>query len=94
MVVSSAKTFTCGLDRLIKPFSVIHRADYHEVMLETAKDLGVEVRLGCNVEHLDFISPQVTLSSGETLKADVIVGADGEFETILPYYSSSCCSMA
>ncbi|KAK5021756.1 hypothetical protein LTS07_010651 [Exophiala sideris] len=63
------------------PWFVIHRADYHEVMLETAKDLGVEVRLGCNVEHLDFISPQVTLSNGETLKADVIVGADGLWST-------------
>ncbi|KIV86034.1 hypothetical protein PV11_01675 [Exophiala sideris] len=50
-------------------------------MLETAKDLGVEVRLGCNVEHLDFISPQVTLSNGETLKADAIVGADGLWST-------------
>ncbi|KAK4942345.1 hypothetical protein LTR10_017952 [Elasticomyces elasticus] len=69
------------------PWFVIHRADYHEVMLETAKDLGVEVRLGCNVEHLDFISPQVTLSNGETLKADVIVGADGDlaYRATLPY---------
>lgn len=56
---------------------MIHRADYHEVMLDEANRLGVEIRLGCNVDSLDFDHTEVVLDSGERLKADVIVGADG-----------------
>ena len=57
--------------------SVIHRADYHEVMLNEAKRLGVQIRLGCNVESLDFERTEIVVEGGERLKADVIVGADG-----------------
>ena len=57
--------------------SVIHRADYHEIMLEEAKRLGVEIRLDCNVESLDFDRTEVVVTGGERLKADVIIGADG-----------------
>lgn len=46
-------------------------------MLDEAKRLGVEIRLGCNVESLDFDHTEVVLDNGERLNADVIVGADG-----------------
>jgi 2-polyprenyl-6-methoxyphenol hydroxylase-like FAD-dependent oxidoreductase len=59
--------------------SVIHRADYHEVMLNEAERLGVQIRLGCNVESLDFEQTEVVVEGGKRLKADVIVGADGTY---------------
>merc|ERR1711939_969678 len=41
------------------PWFVIHRADYHEVMMQEATRLGVKIRLGCTVEGLDFDKSQV-----------------------------------
>ncbi|KAI1628322.1 putative salicylate hydroxylase [Exophiala viscosa] len=74
-----------GRDKMVakygSPWFVIHRADYHEVMLDEAKRLGVEIRLGCNVESLDFGHTEVVLDHGERLNADVIVGADGLWST-------------
>ena len=46
-------------------------------MLNEANRLGVQVRLGCAVEDLDFEQTEVIIEGGERLKADVIVGADG-----------------
>ena len=46
-------------------------------MLDEAKRLGVQVRLGCMVEGLDFEKTEVIIEGGERVKADVIVGADG-----------------
>ncbi|KAK5217589.1 hypothetical protein LTS03_008282 [Exophiala xenobiotica] len=77
-----------GLDKMVAKYgspwlqSVIHRADYHEIMLDEAKRLGVEIRLGCNVESLDFGHTEVVLDNGEKLNADVIVGADGSSHAI------------
>jgi len=63
------------------PWFVIHRADYHEVMMQEATRLGVKIRLGCTVEGLDFDKSQVLVQDGETLSADVIIGADGLWST-------------
>ncbi|KAF2846027.1 putative salicylate hydroxylase [Plenodomus tracheiphilus IPT5] len=60
------------------PWLVIHRADYVDVLLETAVASGVEIRLDAEVSKVDFESTTVTLKrSGEIVYADVIVGADG-----------------
>ncbi len=47
-------------------------------MMQEATRLGVKIRLGCTVEGLDFDKSQVLVQDGETLSADVIIGADGE----------------
>ncbi|KAH6988269.1 hypothetical protein BKA56DRAFT_630160 [Ilyonectria sp. MPI-CAGE-AT-0026] len=63
------------------PWFVIHRADYHEVMMETAKKSGVDIRLGCFVESIDFDKTQVLVAGGGVMSADVIIGADGLWST-------------
>ena len=55
-------------------------------MLEEAQRLGVEIRLDCNVENLDFDHTQVVLANGERLSADVIVGADGSSPNMHAHY--------
>ena len=59
---------------------VLLRADYQRVLVDEAERLGVELRLGCDVERVECRDdvPIATLADGETFRADVIVGADGE----------------
>ncbi|OAL27289.1 hypothetical protein AYO22_03564 [Fonsecaea multimorphosa] len=59
------------------PWMVIHRQDYHAILLEEAKRLGAEVKLNTNVTGLEFDRTEVTLLDGEVIKGDVIIGADG-----------------
>lgn len=47
------------------------------MLYDFAIELGAEVRVNVAVSSVDGDSNQVTLASGEVLKADVIVGADG-----------------
>ena len=64
----------------------VHRADYHAMLLRLARAApGVRIRLGAAVRDVQPDpaapggggGPSVTLASGEVLRADVIVGADG-----------------
>ena len=57
--------------------SVIHRADYHRVLLDKAESLGVEIKLGIDVKQVDFEQTKVITSTGKSFYGDVIVGADG-----------------
>jgi flavin-dependent dehydrogenase len=59
-------------------FSVIHRADYHEILLNRAKELGVHVLLGSKVDRVDFNTGEVYLYQAAVVKGDVIIGADGK----------------
>ncbi|KAJ5812015.1 hypothetical protein N7474_008316 [Penicillium riverlandense] len=56
---------------------VIHRADYHAILLEEAKRLGVNILLSAKVTELDVENTKVHLEDGREFSADVIVGADG-----------------
>jgi salicylate hydroxylase len=58
-------------------FRVIHRQDYHAILLEEAQRLGAEIKLNSDVVKLNFDRTEVILSDGQVLKGDVIVGADG-----------------
>lgn len=51
----------------------------YEVLYDAVIAAGIEVRYAAEVTEISRTSPTVTLSTGETLSADVIVGADGEF---------------
>jgi len=55
---------------------VIHRHDYHSILLKEAKRLGVQIRLNADVTSLDFERTKLELAD-EEIQADVIVGADG-----------------
>ena len=55
-----------------------HRADYHDTLYEEAVRLGCTIRLGCEMQDVNFEEPAVILSDGTVVAADVVVGADGE----------------
>ncbi|KAH6715375.1 salicylate hydroxylase [Leptodontidium sp. 2 PMI_412] len=54
-----------------------HRGDYHEEFLRRVGELGIEIRMGCNVVSYDENKTSLALSNGEIHKADIIVAADG-----------------
>ncbi|KAL2072975.1 hypothetical protein VTL71DRAFT_10299 [Oculimacula yallundae] len=59
------------------PYLVVHRADLHRIMHEHAVEKGVKIRLGSRVTTYDFDGGEITLASGEVIKADLIVACDG-----------------
>jgi len=58
--------------------SVVHRADYHTILFDEAVRLGLKIRLNSKASAVDFEMPSVTLTTGEEVFADVVVGADGK----------------
>ncbi|KAK2030009.1 FAD binding domain-containing protein [Colletotrichum zoysiae] len=60
------------------PYIVIHRADLLKALLSGTWKFGVEIKLGSEVEVIDFDKPSLRLSTGEVYGADLILGADGE----------------
>ncbi|KIW96508.1 uncharacterized protein Z519_03577 [Cladophialophora bantiana CBS 173.52] len=65
------------IERIGAPWMVIHRQDYHAILLDEATRLGAEIRLDANVTAIAFDRTEVILSSGEAIVGDVIIGADG-----------------
>lgn len=63
--------------------SVIHRKDYHQILFEEAKQLGVVVCFSTAVDDIFLEGPQILLSSGETISGDIVIGADGKLQ---PYF--------
>jgi salicylate hydroxylase len=61
------------------PFIDLHRVDLQQALYTRAKELGVESMLGSRVKSADTTSltPSITLESGDSLTADLIVAADG-----------------
>ena len=59
------------------PYLHIHRADYHKILVETAQEVGVDIRLGCSVTKIKFDKPAVELRGKPDFEADIIIGADG-----------------
>ncbi|KAB5523029.1 hypothetical protein GE09DRAFT_1065478 [Coniochaeta sp. 2T2.1] len=59
------------------PYYVVHRAHLHEALHETAVKLGVTIKLNHRVAEYDESVPSVTTSDGTTMRADLIVAADG-----------------
>lgn len=63
------------------PYWHVHRADLHEALLNRALELGADLRTNALVKKAGMSSEAtkatVTLASGETLKCDFLIGADG-----------------
>jgi 2-polyprenyl-6-methoxyphenol hydroxylase-like FAD-dependent oxidoreductase len=61
------------------PYLVIHRTDLHSILLNAAKDAGVELLTNTTVTAAEVHEDQVTATStdGRTFTADVAYGADG-----------------
>ncbi|TGZ78803.1 FAD/NAD(P)-binding domain-containing protein [Ascodesmis nigricans] len=65
------------MDNYGYPYHVIHRHDYQQLLLTEAKRVGAKVTLNAYVTSVDESTASVTLASGKTLTADLIIGADG-----------------
>jgi salicylate hydroxylase len=66
-------------------YGVIYRADLHDVFLAACRaQPGVTLRTGCKVEGFeqDAREVRVQLASGEKLRADLLIGADGLWSRI------------
>ncbi|KAG4432275.1 hypothetical protein IFR05_012242 [Cadophora sp. M221] len=59
------------------PVMAPSRAKYQRLLYAAAIESGVEVRLSSRITGLDESTPSVTLITGETIKGDIIIGADG-----------------
>jgi salicylate hydroxylase len=58
-------------------FSVIHRVDYHRILYDEAIRLDAVLRLGAEVTRISVEEPTALLADGTMIRADVIIGADG-----------------
>ncbi|GME49438.1 Monooxygenase FAD-binding protein [Neofusicoccum parvum] len=59
------------------PYWQVYRPDYHTVLFSAALKRGIEVRKGCLVTEYRPEDSSVVLESGEVVKGDLIVAADG-----------------
>lgn len=64
------------MDAFGAPYYHIHRADFHKLLYDLAKD-EMELRLNSTVVDCDPEAPSITLASGEVVHGDLIIGADG-----------------
>lgn len=64
-------------ERYDHPYLHIHRADYHQILVEEAYRQGVNVQLDSFVTKIDFERPAVHIRGKPDLTADLIIGADG-----------------
>ena len=57
------------------------RAKYQEMLYRAAVEKGVHVRFGCRITSVEEKErgPLVKLSTGESIEAHVVIGADGKF---------------
>ena len=63
----------------------IHRADLVACLLSAARQTGVQVRLQHKVKQVQTsVIPQVVLTNGQTIMADLVVGADGLHSCLRP----------
>ena len=59
------------------PYILVHRADFHAVLVSAALALGVTIRLRATVATVDFSKPALVLTNGEVIQGDVVIAADG-----------------
>jgi salicylate hydroxylase len=71
------------------PYYVIHRADFHSALVQRARDLSIEIKLGCKVAGYDLDRTAIRLETGENIGADLVVAADGEFSWKPPLFSTA-----
>lgn len=59
------------------PYWQVFRPDYHTILLDAAIQAGANLRAGCIVKEYDPPNGSVTLESGEVVKGDLVIAADG-----------------
>ncbi|KAI9824118.1 MAG: hypothetical protein M1819_001073 [Sarea resinae] len=58
-VLSAQNMLPYAIETYGVPYLHIHRADYHRILVDAAKEVGVDIRLGCAVRRIDFEKPAV-----------------------------------
>lgn len=65
-------------DRYGAPYYFIHRADLVDLLVKTTKGKpSITIRLNSRVASYNFEEPSIQLSSGENIRGDMIIVADG-----------------
>ncbi|KAH8105299.1 FAD/NAD-P-binding domain-containing protein [Cristinia sonorae] len=64
------------MDKYGAPYYHIHRADFHKLLYDLALP-NITLHLKSAVVGVDPEAPSVTLQSGEVVKGDLVIGADG-----------------
>ena len=64
-------------------YLMVHRADYHALLLEKAISLDIDVRKNSRVDEWLWNVPAVRQANGEQLEGDLLVVADGMHVSIL-----------
>ncbi|KAI6120767.1 hypothetical protein EDD16DRAFT_1703289 [Pisolithus croceorrhizus] len=65
------------MDEVGSPFLLMHYQDLHNILYQAASSAGVDISLGSPVTQVETHPPRVRLATGEVIRADLIVGADG-----------------
>lgn len=55
----------------------IHRADLQNILVDSARESGVNIRTDCEVVSVDCKAGSVRLVSGEVASGDLVIAADG-----------------
>jgi salicylate hydroxylase len=63
-----------------EPYYVVHRAHFHDALLQRALQLGVKVDLGCRVVQYQESLGSVVLLDGSVVSGDLVVACDGMLE--------------
>ncbi|KAF2032573.1 FAD/NAD(P)-binding domain-containing protein [Setomelanomma holmii] len=64
-------------DNFEEPYYVVHRAHFHDALLQRALQLGVKIDLGCKVVQYHEAQGSVRLADGSVVQGDLVVAADG-----------------
>lgn len=60
------------------PYYFIHRADLVHLLVRTARQRdNITIRMDSRVQSYDFDTPAVTLIGGQTIRANMVIAADG-----------------
>ncbi|KAL0958731.1 hypothetical protein HGRIS_014061 [Hohenbuehelia grisea] len=65
------------VSELMADFLFLQHGDLHTILFNAALQAGVDIHYNAKVTHVNASRPSVTLETGETHLADVIIGADG-----------------
>ena len=64
-------------DRYGSPYYHIHRADLHQVLLEAANELGIDIQVDRCCADVEPKDGSITFEDGTRVSHDVVVGCDG-----------------
>lgn len=65
------------------PYLVVHRAHFHEALVQRALQLGVDLKLGSKVVQYEEYQGAVVLENGKRIQSDLVVAADGKIQILM-----------